>query len=335
MDARETTRTIPLFDRSGMTLDASWARHPYFAYNRQMLRRSFSALREWDHYIIIDPGRSYIIDLDLMDGNWRTFCSITFTDLSLGQSRGIRSSRGFSNHRLDLSTSSALDSQATYQDKDNSLTLTFMKRTGCRYVIFNAPSLVLPDGSVGLLGDFTISQDEDGDSMNFLFQERDQRRRSFVLGEKVIGMKVDEGFIRRGGHRDDFAQGGALAVLDWGRGLIPGHRDWRGASATAVVAGHVMGFNLGYAGDGIQNALFIDGRMTKLPQVVFSGDDDMVIRSGDGTIEVTFRALSEDLVQPTKDLRQIYGMFSGHFTAEDGHIISFSDMIGWVEIHRP
>lgn len=334
MDAREITRTTALFDRSGIVQPAGWARHPYFAYNRQTLRRRFSSLKEWEHYVVIDLSRRFIVDLEMMDGSWRSVCSVAFIDMDRRQSACIQSPRLFSGHCLDLSTSSALDSQATYQDKDGRLTLTFMKRGGMRHIIFNAPSLELPDGRKGLLGDFSMAQDEEGESINFLFSEGTGSK-AFILGEKVPGMRVVDGFIRRGMDKDMMKDGIALAILDWGRGTPSGHIPSIGATAVALVDGHVRGFNLGYSGDGIQNAFLLDGRITKLPPMSSCGDKEMTMHSQDDAHLVRFTPLAQGIEQKAKGKRRTYGTFSGRFTLEDGTVLPISDMPGWVEMVGP
>src|SRR5262249_9398025 len=75
------------------------------------------------------------------------------------------------------------------------------------------------------------------------------------------------GSIRVDGRRSPIADG-ALACLDWGRGVWPARTSWNWASASGVSHGRVVGMNLGARwtdGSGVnENALLVDGRLTKI-----------------------------------------------------------------------
>lgn len=60
----------------------------------------------------------------------------------------------------------------------------------------------------------------------------------------------------------------AFACLDWGRGVWPAHTRWNWASAAGTRGGRTIGLNLGArwtdGGGATENALCVDGRITKL-----------------------------------------------------------------------
>lgn len=75
------------------------------------------------------------------------------------------------------------------------------------------------------------------------------------------------GWIALDGARRPLADG-AFACLDWGRGVWPAHTRWNWAAASGRVDGRVIGLNLGArwtdGGGATENAICVDGRLTKL-----------------------------------------------------------------------
>lgn len=86
----------------------------------------------------------------------------------------------------------------------------------------------------------------------------------FAYSSKQIALRA-RGRLRVDGVGSNL-QDGAFASLDWGRGVWPHRTSWNWAAAAAVIEGRTVGLNLGarWTHDVTENAVWVDGRMTKI-----------------------------------------------------------------------
>ena len=188
MNQHEIVQKTTLLRRDGSLAECGWARHPYFAYRRDYVKGPlWLRLKEWDYYAILDERAGFWCALTYSDLGYAGLFAVAYVDLTLGKAVQCDSIRLLSRHRSGLGTSSTDDGSSTYCDKDGKLTLTFIRRGDLRHIIFNAPDLVLPDGRRGLLGDFSLYQNREKESINIASSWAEDRK-AFYLNEKVVGM---------------------------------------------------------------------------------------------------------------------------------------------------
>ena len=345
MNQHEIVQKTTLLRRDGSLAECGWARHPYFAYRRDYVKGPlWLRLKEWDYYAILDERAGFWCALTYSDLGYAGLFAVAYVDLTLGKAVQCDSIRLLSRHRSGLGTSSTDDGSSTYCDKDGKLTLTFIRRGDLRHIIFNAPDLVLPDGRRGLLGDFSLYQNREKESINIASSWAEDRK-AFYLNEKVVGMRAVDGFIRRGGHKSDLSQDGALAILDWGRGRWTRENTWYWASATGVRDGKVLGLNLGYGfsdrSSATENAFFIDDRLVKLDQVTFEYGSDLMkdwrMKDDDGRLDLVFtpctpRTSRFNALVILSDQKQYFGTFSGTLIDDDGSPVHLDGLCGFAEI---
>lgn len=158
----------------------------------------------------------------------------------------------------------------------------------------------------------------------------------FSIGEKKFLFEKDSG---------------ALATLDWGRGVWTYSNTWYwGSLQTILPTGKSFGFNIGYGfgntTNATENMLFYDGLSHKLDEVEFiiptddkDRDDymkDWQFTSNDGRFEMSFKPII-DRTAPLNLLvlkmipHQVFGLFSGNVTLDDGTVIEIKDTLGFAE----
>lgn len=339
MIEHEVTRLVPLLGRDGRIIEEGWARRPMWAWSRPLAKGGRLAVKEWDYYALLNPAKNYAVCLTMSDLGYAALFAVCFVDLARGASAQTDVTELLTLHRTGLPASSTADSHTAWTDRRKRMTMTFIRRAGKRHIIFNAPSLVLPDGSEGLLGDFTVLQPPSMESMNIATSWAENRRR-FYLNEKVVGMKASEGFIRRGGVKDEIASDGALAVLDWGRGSWTRKNTWWWASGASGNIGINLGYGFTDRSPASENAFFVDGKLHKLGEVGFTTSDDLskpwIMKDKEGRLDLVFtpaapRRSKTDLKVIVSVQDQYFGRYDGQMVTESGRRIQVDGMMGFAE----
>ena len=172
---------------------------------------------------------------------------------------------------------------------------------------------------------------------------------AFYYNTKINCMRAS-GYCTVKGERYEFDPGTSLGTLDWGRGIWTYKNTWYWSSLqTYLDDGRTFGFNLGYGfGDttaASENMLFVDGIAHKLDRVTFdiptkNGKDDFMstwlITDNEGRLDMTFtpildRADKTDALIISTDQHQVFGMFNGTATLDDGTVLNISNALGFAE----
>ena len=143
---------------------------------------------------------------------------------------------------------------------------------------------------------------------------------------------------------------GALATLDWGRGVWTYDNTWYwGSLQTKLEDGSTFGFNIGYGfgnnESATENMVFYNGKSHKLDEVTFNipqkdGEDDFMspwtFTSNDGKFYMDFIPLIDryapfDLKVFAMIPHQVFGYFTGYAILEDGKKIEISSVLGFAE----
>lgn len=328
MQTSEVTCQKAVLTPDGDLAVEGWARANYFAYNRDVLPRRTAGLVEADIYTLYNPGASYWITLALIDDGFKSTRFVSFTDLRLHRSVQCSASSRHPGRVPRLAASSSEDSWSTFLDRDCRLTLTIMKRDEKRHLIFNAPSLVLPDGSVGLLGDFSLLQERTQESISSCMGRQDDPK-AFHLAQRILPLPVVSGYIRRGREKDMLAMDRSLAVLSWTRSR---HMKHLGRMFSATALSREASFTFGYGCEKELGVLVRDGSITHLGEVDFNLHKDImkpwILKDARGDVDLVFTpqcTLSPDC---TGCGTTVFGHFSGTVTDAGGKITDIDGTAG-------
>lgn len=205
-----------------------------------------------------------------------------------------------------------------------------------------------PDfGDVALDVDLLVEQPRDHETMNVVipwsrerFQFTSKQNCLPVTGTIALG---DEKI--RIARKDD-----AFACLDFGRGVWKYRTAWNWASASARLSdGRPLGIQLGAKwtdGTGMtENAIFIDGRISKLSEdipFVYDESDFMKpwrIKSKSRRVDLRFTPFRERVAKAktgilSSEVHQMFGHYDGTLVADGGERIAVDHVLGWIEEHK-
>jgi hypothetical protein len=338
---QEITKPIPLLDRKGRLVREGWARHPYFCYDRHAIKASALRIKEWDYYAVVNQQKGYAVTATMSDLGYASLFALSYIDYERRSCAQQDAISLFPLGRLGLSGSSTENSQRSWAD--DKLRFAFVKNGNQRHLLFASPSLVLPDGSVGLDVSLTLTQDPEMETMN-IATSWEENRKAFYLNEKVNCMPAS-GTIRRGLQQEHLQDGQAWGTLDWGRGRWTYKNHWYWGSASGLLENIPFGFNIGYGfsdrSKASENAIFYDGKIHKLDEVEFhiptSGYlSPWTFTSNDNRLSLTFepavdRSSVSNLLLVKSVQHQVFGHFSGKLVLDDGDTLSIDRFPGFAE----
>lgn len=158
-----------------------------------------------------------------------------------------------------------------------------------------------------------------------------------------------KGFIKLGNKRYEFHEEECFSVLDFGRGVWPREVIWNWANASQRLRNKRVGLNFGGKwtdGTGMtENAVFVDGKMTKIHEdVIFEYDRSnfkkpwYITTKFTDSIMLTFhpffeRVAKTDLKLVQSEVHQLVGYYNGKVKLEDGSTLIIQQMLGRIEEH--
>ncbi len=337
----EVTQKQDLLNKKGRIKEEGWARHPLWRYDRSFIKGGRLRIKEWDYYAVINTEKRYAVTATISDLGYAALFAISYIDFERKAVSQTDALRFFSLGKIGLSASSTEDNQVSWSNTN--LRLAFIKKGTQRHLMVACPSLVLPDGSVGLDFDIVLTQEQESESLNIATSWSEQRK-AFYLNEKVNCLPA-KGNIRRGMESEELLRGETWGVLDWGRGRWTYTNTWYWASVSALVENVPFGLNLGYGfsdrSSASENAIFYNGKIHKLGTVefVFSREDlykAWRIKDDQGRLNVVFtpvvdRSSNTNFVVIQSKQHQLFGYFSGTCILDDGSKIAFKEVPGFAE----
>ncbi len=338
---REITKAIPLLDKRGHVTEEGWARRPLWKYARKDIKATKLSIKEWDYYALINQEQGYAVTATFSDLGYAALFAISYCDLKKKVCAQRDAIKLFPLGKLGLSPTSTEDNQISWANED--IRLSFVKKGEKRHLMFACPSLVLPDGRVGLDVNVTLTQKISMESIN-IATSWEKNRKAFYLNEKVNCMPV-EGVIRRGLDKENLLLGETWAVLDWGRGRWTYQNRWYWSSASGLLENVPFGFNLGYGFSdrtpASENALFYDGVIHKLDEVTFHiPEDDYLlpwkVTSSDNRLNLEFepavdRTSTTNFFFIKSVQHQVFGYFSGTALLDDKTELVLTRFPGFAE----
>lgn len=201
-------------------------------------------------------------------------------------------------------------------------------------------------GGEPLEAELLVSPPEDNETLNVVIPWNDK---TFQFTSKQAALPTS-GSLRLG---DDFyalTPDMAFSGLDFGRGIWPRKVMWNWGTASGMVGDRRIGLNLGAGwtdGTGMtENALYVDGRLTKLGErIIYEYDLKNIMKpwqlTSEGTDNVSLRftpvyeriAATNVLVVKT-DMHQMIGHYSGYIRDESGEKIEIDGLLGCAEEHN-
>ncbi|MCH3919272.1 MAG: DUF2804 domain-containing protein [Sphaerochaeta sp.] len=338
----EVTKPVDLLDVKGRVIEEGWARRPVWRYDRGQIHTSSWRIKEWEYYAITNQRKAYCVTATMSDMGYCGMFAIAYIDYQTGKGAQRSAVIPFTFGKLGFKNSSREDQDLSWSN--HNLRLAFITRKGKRHLLFACPSLVLPDGSVGLDCDLTLKQPNGLESMNIVTSWKENRK-AFYLNEKINCMEAS-GTIRRGGVAEQIEQdGSAWGVLDWGRGRWTYQNRWYWSSASGLVDGIPFGFNLGYGFSdrtpASENVLIHNGIIHKLGDVAFHIPSDSYLKpwtftSDDQRLELTFtprydRQSDINALVVKSVQHQVFGFFDGQAILDDGRVITLEQFPGFAE----
>ena len=163
-------------------------------------------------------------------------------------------------------------------------------------------------------------------------------------GHKINCMPAN-GWYKLGGQKFELEPETSTGALDFGRGHYPNKLFWYWATASGRDEnGKLIGVNLGYGNSEdncTENAVFYDGRMTKIGRVkCFSPADDLMkpwrVRDEQGLVDLTMTPHHVRYGNTTLGVfysiaRPSIGVFNGQFTTDRGETVMVKDLFGMFE----
>ena len=337
----EVTKKGLLLDAKGRIMEEGWARKPLWIYQREQVKGGRLRIKEWDYYAVINQQKQYAVTATMSDLGYAALFAISYIDFTRKAVSQKDALTFFPLGKIGLSSSSDMDNEVAWANK--TLRFAFVKRGEKRHLMFACPSLVLPDGSIGLDCDFVLNQRKESESLTIATSWKEQRK-AFYLNEKVNCMRA-EGTIRRGMKSEQLLLGEAWGVLDWGRGRWTYQNTWYWASLSALVENIPFGLNLGYGFSdrtpASENAIYYNHKIDKLGEVQFqfnSGNlmEQWHIQDKEGRLDLIFqpvvdRSSNTNFVVIKSSQHQLFGSYSGTCKLSDGTTLHLDGLLGFAE----
>jgi hypothetical protein len=338
---REITKEQPLLDRQGRIIEEGWARQPLWRYERKAVKGGPLRIKEWEYWAIVNQAQGYALTATVSDLGYAALLALSYTDLKRREVAQTDAIAIMPLGKMGLAPSSSEESQVSWSNKE--LRIALFNKKDHVHLMVGCPSLVLPDGTVGLDFDVTFTRPSDAESLNIATSWEEQRK-AFYLNEKANCYSV-AGTVRRGMKEEQLLLGEAWAVLDWGRGRWTYQNTWYWASLSTVVENTVVGLNLGYGFSdrtpASENAIIYNHRIHKIGKIRFDYQPDdlmhkWIITDEDGRLDLVFepwvdRSSKFNLLVIKSVQHQLFGAFSGTLILDDGSTVTLDGAIGFAE----
>jgi hypothetical protein len=323
-----------LLDDQGELRGYGWSERPLLRYRRSAVKASWLRIKEWDYYLVLGP--EYGVAFTIADIGYLSQASVSVIDLEAKRAVTETPMRLLTRGRTGLPPDSG---DGIVRLRQGGASLRFERQGERRTLGVDFPRF---DGGRGLSGSVELVQSAGDDSI--VLATPFDKPRAFYFNEKLVCMPAS-GSLRYGDRDLSFAPGTSFGTLDWGRGVWPYRNTWYWGGGAGIVNGRRFGFNIGYgfgANDrATENALFLDGKIHKLEEVVFHIDEGDYLRpwsfsSSDGRFEMSFepildRSARASFLAIKTDQHQIFGRYSGIAVLDGGERIELDGLLGFAE----
>ena len=335
MRNHEVTKVQPLLKEDGSLREPGWSRKLYQVYDRNAIKAPKFRIKEWDYYLVLSEKNNFGVAFTISDDGYIGLQSVSLLDFSKPWEHTETILNALPMGKLKLPSTSE-KGDCAYHDKR--LDMEFRVTDGQRRIVCNFKNFL--DGKT-FSCDITLAQPE-MDTMVIATPWK-EKKTAFYYNQKINCMRAS-GKVNFDGKEYVFDPSTDFGTLDWGRGVWTYDNTWYWSSLNCQVKGKVFGFNLGYGfGDteaATENALFYNGKISKLEKVIFEIPknlyDQWHLFTLDGRLEVVMdpildRSANLDFKAVSSNQHQVFGMMRGRAILDGGKEVEFKDVMGFAE----
>ena len=335
MRNHEVVKSHNLLDENGHLIEPGWSKSLIQKYDRNMIKKRKTRIKEWDYYYIMSNSNKFCLCLTISDLGYLGMYSVSFVDLENTVEHTQSELTAFPLGKTNLPSTSAKGDVAF---KNKNLDISFAHSGSSRFIKMNYKTF---DNKQGISCDIKLT-DEPQDSM-VIATPWVEDKKAFYYNQKINCMRAS-GTVTYKGKTYTLNSDFDFAGLDWGRGVWTKDNYWYWGSGSGQINGIPFGFNLGYGfGDttaASENVIFYDGKANKFDDVVFNISDNYTdpwtIKSSDGRFDMDFTPIIDrnaliDVKVIVTDQHQVFGKMNGTAVLDDGTKIELRDFICFAE----
>ena len=336
----EYTEPAPLLSPDGTLLVKGWARKNFFEYNRDYVKKGIISRKEWDFYTIADDEMQILVSFANI--NIGGYAAARLIKLKTGEfiCDDVAYFAGANKHVCH----SKPDLPSRFKDKIGKTELDFHTKENERTLWYKGEYKGKP---VEVTATMEIPEELESITTVFPFDGHDKK---YFMTTKQICMPC-EGNFKVGDYVYEFSKDKAFCALDWGRTNTVHKMVWYWGCGSQYITDsegkkHLFGFEITWAiGDesnATETCLFYDGKIHKIGAVdVKNFPKDRFLEpwefiSEDGrfnmTMQPTFDNHSDvDLKVGRMNCHQVYGIWNGDVTLDDGTKLEIKDLFTFCE----
>lgn len=335
MPQREITARTPLLDANGRLINAGYARHLNFEYDKGMVKCSPLALKEWDFYQISNDR--YVLQMTIGHVSYASSVSANLIDLESGEKQSCSVMQLFPGKDMVMESDGEDEYMLIYDKPDFNM----------RFEVSRYERLLTLDAKDkrGLEVHINVRLTNcSPEKEKLVIATPFKKRNQFYLNYKE-NCYYASGLVDFSGRTVTFGEG-SYGLLDWGRGVWPYCHEWIWGNGSAMLDGKPFGFNIGWGfGDtsaATENMFFYDNRAYKLGVVESKilGEREglplMSYRDKEGRFVFTAVPMFDNhsdtnMVLMHTTCHQIFGRWSGVAITDDGMRLELRDMLAFCE----
>lgn len=335
MRNHEVVKSHNLLDENGHLIEPGWSKSQVQKYDRNMIKKRKTRIKEWDYYYIMSNSNKFCLCLTISDLGYLGMYSVSFVDLENAVEHTQSELTAFPLGKTNLPPTSAKGDVAF---KNKNLDISFAHSGSSRLIKMNYKTF---DNKQGISCDIKLT-DEPQDSMVIATPWAEDKK-AFYYNQKINCMRAS-GTVTYKGKTYTLNPDVDFAGLDWGRGVWTKDNYWYWGSGSGQINGVPFGFNLGYGfGDttaASENVIFYDGKANKFDDIVFNISDNYTdpwtFKSSDGRFDMDFTPIIDrnaliDVKVIVTDQHQVFGKMNGTAVLDDGTKIELKDFICFAE----
>ncbi|WP_448904071.1 DUF2804 domain-containing protein [Eubacterium sp.] len=335
MRNHEVVKSHNLLDENGHLIEPGWSKSLIQKYDRNMIKKRKTRIKEWDYYYIMSNSNKFCLCLTISDLGYLGMYSVSFVDLENAVEHTQSELTAFPLGKTNLPSTSAKGDVAF---KNKNLDISFAHSGSSRLIKMN---YITFDNKQGISCNIKLT-DEPQDSMVIATPWAEDKK-AFYYNQKINCLRAS-GTVTYKGKIYTLNPETDFAGLDWGRGVWTKDNYWYWGSGSGQINGVPFGFNLGYGfGDttaASENVIFYYGKANKFDDVVFNISynytDPWTIKSSDGRFDMDFTPIIDrnaliDVKVIVTDQHQVFGKMSGTAVLDDGTKIELRDFICFAE----
>ena len=330
---KEIIMPVQLCDRKG-NLNAEaigYARKPIIDCN---VTGHFMRKKKWNYWCVY--GEDILFSATISHLDYAAVCFVYFLEYD---------TQRYFEKTITLPISSKLKMPTnvleTLQFNGSEMTIHMTHRNGDTYLSVTCSDF---DGEP-LHADLIIHHPPNDESLNVVIP---WNSKTFQFTAKHHTLPTS-GVVKIGLNRYTFNEEECFAVLDYGRGVWPREATWNWGMASQLIRGKRVGLNFGGqwtdATGMTENAIFVDGKMTKIHEdLIFTYDKTnykktwLVASKFSQDVKLTFtpffeRVAKTDAKLVKSEVHQLVGYYNGYVTLEDASRVCIQQMLGCIEEH--